>query len=177
MKILVVSDNHGDRDCLVDLVNHYEGQVDALFHCGDSELEPTDELWQKLIVVQGNCDFYDEFPKTVTKKVGDQVIYMTHGHLANVRMGLTTLALQAEEAGATIALFGHTHVLGAERHNNVSLNFSENSSFQFGGDLSGRQQHQGKLPKSTKLSQQYQTTDNYEETTRTGELDSVDILV
>ena len=29
MKILVVSDNHGDRDCLVDLVNHYEGQVDA----------------------------------------------------------------------------------------------------------------------------------------------------
>lgn len=38
MKILVVSDNHGDRDCLVDLVNHYEGQVDALFHCGDSEL-------------------------------------------------------------------------------------------------------------------------------------------
>ena len=46
MKILVVSDNHGDRDCLVDLVNHYEGQVDALFHCGDSELEPTDELWQ-----------------------------------------------------------------------------------------------------------------------------------
>lgn len=59
----------------------------------------------------------------------------------------------------------------------VSLNFSENSSFQFGGDLSGRQQHQGKLPKSTKLSQQYQTTDNYEETTRAGELDSVDILV
>ena len=119
MKILVVSDNHGDRDCLVDLVNHYEGQVDALFHCGDSELEPTDELWQKFIVVQGNCDFYDEFPKTVTKKVGDLVIYMTHGHLANVRMGLTTLALQAEEAGATIALFGHTHVLGAERHNNI----------------------------------------------------------
>ena len=39
---------------------------------------------------------------------------MTHGHLANVRMGLTTLALQAEEAGATIALFGHTHVLGAD---------------------------------------------------------------
>ena len=49
MKILVVSDNHGDRDCLVDLVNHYEGQVDALFHCGDSELEPTDELWQKFM--------------------------------------------------------------------------------------------------------------------------------
>lgn len=59
----------------------------------------------------------------------------------------------------------------------VSLNFTENSSFQFGGDLSGRQQHQGKLPKSNKLSQQYQTTDNYEETTRAGELDSVDILV
>ncbi|MGC3713721.1 metallophosphoesterase family protein, partial [Enterococcus faecalis] len=52
---------------------------------------------------------------------GDQVIYMTHGLLANVRMGLTTLAFQAEEAGATIPLFGHTHVLGAERHNNIHV--------------------------------------------------------
>ena len=63
MKILVVSDNHGDRDCLVDLVNHYEGQVDALFHCGDSELEPTDELWQKLIVVKEIVIFMMNFPK------------------------------------------------------------------------------------------------------------------
>ena len=34
-------------------------------------------------------------------------------------MWITTPDLQAEVAGATIALFGHTHVLGAERHNNI----------------------------------------------------------
>ena len=38
MKYLVVSDNHGDRQILVDLVNHFQEQVDLFIHCGDSEL-------------------------------------------------------------------------------------------------------------------------------------------
>lgn len=119
LKYLVVSDNHGDREILVELANRYRDEVDAMFHCGDSELEPTDAIWQDFVVVRGNCDYSDEFPESIVKKIGDDTIYMTHGHLANVRMDLTTLAFQAEQAQATIALFGHTHILGAERHNKV----------------------------------------------------------
>lgn len=55
-------------------------------------------------------------------------------------------------------------------------NFSENSGFQFSGDLSQRQQ-QSKFLKSGKLSQQYQASENYEETKSNSSLDSVDILV
>jgi len=119
MKFLVVSDSHGDRQCLVDLAQRYRNTVSAMFHCGDSELDPNDSIWKDFIVVKGNCDYDPQFPETVTKVFGDEVIFMTHGHLANVRWSLTTLALQAEAAQATIALFGHTHVLGCQRHNRI----------------------------------------------------------
>lgn len=39
MKYLIVSDNHGDRNILVEIVNRYVDRVDHMFHCGDSELK------------------------------------------------------------------------------------------------------------------------------------------
>ena len=35
MKILVVSDNHGDENGL-ELIHGYEDEIDHWFHCGDS---------------------------------------------------------------------------------------------------------------------------------------------
>ncbi|MGX7148728.1 metallophosphoesterase [Enterococcus ureasiticus] len=119
MKYLVVSDNHGDRDVLVDLADEYRGKVDKMFHCGDSELEPDDTLWNDFIVVKGNCDYDPEFPNSIVEKNGTDTIFMTHGHLANVRSGLTTLTFQADEAKANIVLFGHTHEIGCEVRANV----------------------------------------------------------
>ncbi len=114
LKYLVVSDSHGDRDILVDLINYYESQVDGLFHCGDSELEQDDPVWRKMLTVKGNCDYSPGFKTVqVVKKEGD-TIYMTHGHLFNVRFGLTQLAKAAKEQKANIALFGHTHELGVK---------------------------------------------------------------
>ena len=57
MKYLVVSDSHGDRQILVDLVRHFENSVDFFIHCGDSELPAKDELWNVFHVVGGNCDY------------------------------------------------------------------------------------------------------------------------
>ncbi|MGX7030999.1 metallophosphoesterase [Vagococcus zengguangii] len=114
MKYLVVSDNHGQRDILVELVNKYRGKVDAMFHCGDSELEPTDELWHEMLVVTGNCDFDRRYKKFQEVTIGTDKIYMTHGHLSAVRMDLRSLFYEAKEQEANIALYGHTHVLHAE---------------------------------------------------------------
>ena len=117
MRYLVVSDNHGDRDILVQLVNHYKGQVDAMFHCGDSELEASDPIWTHFTAaVKGNCDYGPGYPEVATKNTGQDVVFVTHGHLSNVRFGLTQLGLLAEQAGADIALFGHTHEIGCEMH-------------------------------------------------------------
>ncbi len=119
MKYLVVSDNHGDREILVQLVEKYAAEMDGLFHCGDSELTETDELWEKFVVVQGNCDYGSEFPLSRTIQTQEDTIYITHGHLSNVRQSLHQLSMEAKEKKATIALFGHTHELGVEYKNGV----------------------------------------------------------
>ncbi|MEG1503450.1 MAG: metallophosphoesterase [Enterococcus sp.] len=119
MKYLVVSDNHGDRNILVEIVNRYVGMVDHMFHCGDSELKVNDELWEHFTVVTGNCDYDPEYKKEQIVTIGNDVIYMTHGHLSNVRFGLTMLSVQAQEAGANIALFGHIHQAVAEMDKHI----------------------------------------------------------
>lgn len=119
MNYLVVSDNHGDRDILVALKERYQQQVDAMFHCGDSELAATDTLWQDFLVVRGNCDYDDGFPETVVETIGDDCIFMTHGHLANVRANLATLTEQAKHVQANLAFFGHTHELLATQNEGI----------------------------------------------------------
>ena len=119
MKYLVVSDNHGDRNILVEIVNRYVGMVDHMFHCGDSELKVNDELWEHFTVVTGNCDYDPEYKKEQIVTIGNDVIYMKHGHLSNVRFGLTMLSVQAQEAGANIALFGHIHQAVAEMDKHI----------------------------------------------------------
>lgn len=114
MKVLVVSDNHGDRDVLVDLINTYEGKVDKFFHCGDSELEATDSVWNTMLTVRGNCDYDPAYPDTRVTKVGSETILQVHGHLHDVKFTMNTLLYTAKEVGANFAFFGHTHELAVE---------------------------------------------------------------
>jgi len=115
MKYLVVSDNHGDRQILVDLFNRYRDQVDVMIHCGDSELPANDEVWQGVYTVTGNCDYDREYQTKQVVETAYDRIYFTHGHLSDVRFGVTKLGLEAQAAEATIALFGHTHQIGCEK--------------------------------------------------------------
>lgn len=114
MRYLVVSDNHGDREILVKLFEEYRGKVDAIFHCGDSELTLDDPVWEGVTVVRGNCDYQGDFPIEQVKQVGEDTIYITHGHLKNVRFGLMQLMNAAAENDANIVFFGHTHMIGCE---------------------------------------------------------------
>lgn len=115
MKYLVVSDNHGDRQILVDLLAHFKDQVDLFLHCGDSELPDSDPLWDTFQVVAGNCDYGAQYPDHRTIETSVDRIYMTHGHLADVRFGITKVGLQAQQAAASIVLFGHTHQIACEK--------------------------------------------------------------
>ncbi|MYV18010.1 metallophosphoesterase [Furfurilactobacillus milii] len=112
MKLLVVSDSHGDRDILVTLADQFKGQVDACFHCGDSELPANDPLWATYHVVGGNMDFDASYPVSQTVTVDGKRIFLTHGHRYGIKQDLTRLALAAREAKANFAFFGHSHELG-----------------------------------------------------------------
>jgi putative phosphoesterase len=114
MKLVVVSDSHGDRDILIELIKTYKGNVDALVHCGDSELAESDSVWQDMLSVKGNMDFDQAYPTVRTEEVNQEKIMWVHGHLHDVKISLRTLLLAAKEAQAKFAFFGHTHELGVE---------------------------------------------------------------
>jgi putative phosphoesterase len=111
MKIIVMSDSHGDKET-VKAVSAL--QADAIFHCGDSELSSDDPLLQNLHIVKGNCDRDLRFPDSVVVEVGDKKIWMVHGHEHDCKRTMLPLNYEAQERGVDIVLFGHSHSYAAE---------------------------------------------------------------
>lgn len=118
MKILVMSDTHGDSLVINQVIKHV-GSVDAIFHCGDSELDTFHESLNSVYVVRGNCDFDSSFPNEVITEIKGTKIYMAHGHLLQVKNTMIPIKLRAQEAEADVVLFGHSHILGAELLDNI----------------------------------------------------------
>ncbi|EOT44456.1 metallophosphoesterase [Enterococcus columbae] len=115
MKYLVMSDSHGDREIVYQVAEHFKDNVDYIIHCGDSELPSDEKVWQEITVVTGNCDYDSGYREVQIIHTPLDCIYVTHGHLSGVRMGITKLGLQAQEAQVDIVLFGHTHEIGCEK--------------------------------------------------------------
>jgi uncharacterized protein len=118
MRILVMSDTHGET-AVIARVRQHAGLVDAVFHCGDSELDANHETLKGTFVVEGNCDWDSSLPAEVITEVNGIKIFMTHGHLHQVKSSMMPLSYRAQEIGADIVLFGHSHMLGAELVNNT----------------------------------------------------------
>lgn len=95
MKILVVSDTHGDNSILRDLYNQYPN-MDYYLHAGDSQsssmsIYPFDS-------VLGNCDFYDfDLKRKIYTPIG--YILMKHHPSYN----------EVEIKDVKIFIHGHTH--------------------------------------------------------------------
>lgn len=112
MKIAVFSDTHGRASGMAAAVA--EVRPDAVIHCGDGSRDVQAVLREfpglPVYQVAGNCDCDPTLPLTLTIEFGGVRILIAHGHSYGVRYGnLDRLAYAAEEAGARIALYGHTH--------------------------------------------------------------------
>ncbi|MDP7977406.1 metallophosphoesterase family protein [Bacillus sp. WLY-B-L8] len=119
MKALIVSDSHGSVKELKQLKEQYEGNVDVMIHCGDSELTSQHTELEGFHVVKGNCDYAGDFPNDIITEVQNTWFLITHGHLYNIKMTLQTLLYRAKEAEANVVCFGHSHILGAEIINDI----------------------------------------------------------
>ena len=117
VKLGVVSDSHGAShwvERFLETANR-EG-YDAVFHLGDIR---SDARWLErrlkmpLLAVAGNCDYYSSCAREVFANYEGHRILAVHGHLQDVKWGLERLSYYAEEMGADIALYGHTHDAGA----------------------------------------------------------------
>jgi len=113
--VLIVSDSHGLTEEVQTVKERHKDEVDAMIHCGDSELEfDADEMkdYQK---VRGNCDFDDRYPEDIDLDVAGMKFLATHGHLYRIKTTLMPLSYRAEEVGADIVCFGHSHMAAAEK--------------------------------------------------------------
>lgn len=118
MKILLMSDTHDDRDVIENILN-FHPNCDAYIHCGDSELLHTDPIFNTFHVVRGNCDLLGKFPLEKQITLENHKIYITHGHVFDVKKSLNRLFYKAKEKRAEIVCFGHTHLAGAEKIDDI----------------------------------------------------------
>ena len=119
----VVSDSHGAR-AMMELVCPRLKGLDAVAHLGDGmgDARRVGELTSlPVYAVSGNCDLLMEYPEEITHVFSGVKVLMTHGNLLKVKHSLLRLALRAEEVGAGLALFGHTHEAMAEWNRGVLL--------------------------------------------------------
>ncbi|MFP5202953.1 MULTISPECIES: YfcE family phosphodiesterase [Bacillus] len=115
MKILIISDSHGLTDELQTIAKRHAAEVDMMIHCGDSELETNHPALEGYKVVKGNCDFMGDFEEELLLPLdGGGKLILTHGHLHGIKQSLLQVYYRAEELGADIICFGHSHIPGSE---------------------------------------------------------------
>ena len=112
-KYLVVSDNHGNMRNLKSVIKHFKGEISGIIHCGDVEY-PVDRIEafadSPMSGAKGNCDYYYERENESLLELGDRhVALVTHGDRYGVSFSFSMLLERAEEMGADVVFYGHTH--------------------------------------------------------------------
>ena len=131
MTLLIVSDTHGRYDRLSRLFEMHKN-ADALIFLGDG-LSDIDRACAQnynftVFAVRGNCDALGGSLFTLCAK--DELIFnlegvnffALHGHTRQVKSSIVNAIYAADERGADVLLFGHTHeprltYISAEEYN------------------------------------------------------------
>lgn len=111
MKILVVSDSHGN---LENLIKMYEDVLPQIVICTGDVTKDIDELSyifpdRKYYIVRGNCDMFDrKYDIDLEFDICGKKFFITHGHKYGVKYDLSKLEKISKNYDFTI--FGHTHI-------------------------------------------------------------------
>lgn len=113
MKLLVVSDSHGNRTHLRRAISLEKPQ--AVFHLGDGRLDILEVMadWPELPLfsVPGNCDFRSNRIAAVQEVTLEGVhILFAHGHTFGVKNGYESYLRYGQRQGYQLLLSGHTHI-------------------------------------------------------------------
>lgn len=121
MKALIVSDNHYNRESLTELIDLYKDEMDLWLHCGDSEFAADDPIWDTFKTVRGNMDFGVGIPPSRLVDFGEEKILVVHGHTYSVGSTMVLLKDFAEEQGADVVFYGHTHIARVDQIDGIDL--------------------------------------------------------
>ena len=115
MRILIVSDSHGNLDGLKRVVR--KEQPERIIHLGDYTRDAAslarDFPTIPMNVVGGNCDAFDRrnpAPLEQIITVEGHRILLCHGHTFQVKNDLSALISHARQENVRVCLFGHTHI-------------------------------------------------------------------
>ena len=136
-RLLLVSDSHGCRQILEELIRKYGKECHALIFCGDGagdlayilSLSKTNKAFQEALppviaFARGNGDpstypvnvhFSLNIPNSQTITVNNQKILIVHGHREGVDFGLENLGLEMQLSECKLAFYGHTHIAREDR--------------------------------------------------------------
>ena len=103
MKIIVVSDSHGNTSLLREIKEKYY-DADLFIHCGDYELP--EYLMNGFMHVKGNCDYDNDAPSRIDIPTKWGNIHVEHG---NSYQFMCNKKEYIKNLNAFIFLFGHTH--------------------------------------------------------------------
>lgn len=125
MRILVLSDTHGDISRAYSIIKSTKGLIDGVIHCGDI-VEDADTLMSKFpdlpfYNVRGNCDYGSAVPSEKIFEFGGKRFFITHGDMYGVSWDINNIYYKAMEVGADICVFGHTHIPIMENCNGIVI--------------------------------------------------------
>ena len=125
MKFIVFSDSHGDVDHMIRAVRLENPALCFFLGDGERDLAQVQARYPALpfYAVRGNCDWRSSLSASIVCTLGGVCVFATHGHLYEVKHepDLDSLLRAAEEAGASLALFGHTHLPCLESRRGIML--------------------------------------------------------
>lgn len=113
MKILVFSDSHGRKELLDRMLSNEPGCKEVIF-LGDGlrEVDRAEDFYpeKRFTVVRGNNDWSYNTSGEAYRHFDGVTIFACHGDNIGVRTSLSLLYKKAHSVGATLALYGHTHI-------------------------------------------------------------------
>ncbi|MCX7843694.1 MAG: metallophosphoesterase [Clostridia bacterium] len=114
MKILVISDTHGETDKAEEVVRKHN-DIDLIIHLGDyfRDAQKIASEFPHIPVeyIYGNSDFMiGDVPSEKLLEYEGKRIFITHGHRYSVKWDYEKLHRKAIETEADILMFGHTHI-------------------------------------------------------------------
>jgi len=120
MKILIFSDNHGEKDNVERIIKKHQ-DVERFFSLGDSEMKEIELSSLGVVGVKGNYPYEPKFPYELKFAFFGVKVLLTHGHLHHVKSGFTNLIQHAKAEEVDIVCFGHTHRSYLEQVQNLII--------------------------------------------------------
>lgn len=116
MRFVVISDSHGRKGNVFDIIEMHIEDADYFLCLGDCNDGDDFEYAQayfkekfKLKRVCGNCDWYSTEPAVREIMSKEKRILFCHGHTFKVKFGYEMLIEEAKRRKADVVIFGHTH--------------------------------------------------------------------